>query len=158
MVALLNWLAASGRDMIRSASVVLPRLAIGKGAGSIYPFFVGFLVVSSFLRFVFRRRRRGRYVANVVLRLAVLDALVLRACLLVGFARACLWWVGFFVCLVPLGVALLALSCLLFVSPSSLSLPLSATASGKPSTLQATIWGGHLMLAESGGGNMGYML
>ena len=104
-----------------------------------------------------RRRRRGRYVASVALRLAVLVALVLRACLLVGVARACLWWVGFSVCLVLLGVALFAPSCLLLVSPASLSLPLSASASGKPNNLQASIWGGHLTVSDSEV-SMGYML
>ena len=51
--------------------------------------------------------------------------------LLVGHARACLRWVLFFVRLVLLGVAFLALSALLFCLFLSLSLSLLASASGK---------------------------
>ena len=80
-----------------------------------------------FLRFVSPRCRLGRCVAHVPLRLAVSVAHVLRACLLLGHACVCMWWVGLsrpfcFVC-----VCVCCPPCFfsLFSSPFSLSLSLS---------------------------------
>ena len=92
---------------------------------------------STFLRLPFRRRRRGRYVAHVALRFAVFVAIVWRACCgWVTHVHACGGY-GFSVCLVLLGVALLALSCLLLFSSAPLSLPLSASVIGKSDNLTA---------------------
>ena len=112
---------------------LLPELAIEKGAGSIYSVSVGFWVGSSYLRFPFRRRRRGRYVAYVALRFVVFRGACVACMMLVGDARACLRWVLFFVRLVPPGLPLLVLSLLLLVPAASLSL--SASANGKPHNL-----------------------
>ena len=100
----------------------------------------------SFLRLTFRRRRRGRYVAHVAMRLRRFRCDYVARMLLVGGARACLRWVWFFVGLVLLGVAFLALSVLLLCSSLSLSPVLSASASRKTANLTAPIWGGHLVL------------
>ena len=90
-----------------------------------------FLDGSSLLRSLVRRRRFGRYVAYVSLRVVVLVALVLRACLLVGHARACLWWVSLFFCRCLCSLSFLLLP-FLPLSSSFFSLFLSASASGKP--------------------------
>ena len=82
----------------------------------------------------------------------------------VGGLRTCMPAVGLvFVRLVLLGVAFLALSAPLLCS--SLSLSLSASASGKQANLIAPIWGGHLVLMDtystessSYEGFLGYML
>ena len=151
---LFNW---RPQDMTTSALHMrsCPIWPLEKGVGSIYSVSVGFRVDSFFLRLPFRRRRRGRYVAYVSPRLAFLVALVLRACgRWVLHAHACGgWWFLSVLSLWVLSLLLflpVPLFCF-FLSPSS------ASASGKPDNLLASIWGGRLLLFDIGG-LVGYML
>ena len=98
-----------------------PNVPLEKGVESIFSNLDGSLVGSSFIRFSFRRRRRGRYVAYVALRLAF----SLRLCcvhVVGGFCTRMHVVGGGVVCLVPLRVVALAL--LAYSSLLLLSLPL----------------------------------